>query len=182
MLTFVNKIKKVFYMEYIKLDLKNNEIMHKLYPLYINYETEISKALVEEIFDPKKEEENYMYFKSYFSRGITTYICVIKGDFKGFISFHVDSKEIPGYADGYHGNGHLAEIYVKKDMRGLGLGKQMVKKAEEELLKLSMKKVYLTDLSGNDRFWKSMNYIDTGKIEIKEGGRIYEKILSTNDY
>jgi GNAT superfamily N-acetyltransferase len=129
----------------------------------------------QEIFPNAELKENIAYFVEYFGRGITTYIYMINNDFKGFVSFHIDSKVVPGYVGGYNGWGHLAEIYVKKEMRGLGLGKKMVKKAEEELVKLNIKKVYLTDLSGNDCFWQSLGYTDTCKIEPKEGGRIYEK-------
>ena len=84
---------------------------------------------------------------------------------------------MPGYAEGYNGWGHMAEIYIDKQLRGHGLGKVMVSKAEEELLKHSIKGIYLTDIVGNDSFWKALSYVDTGKIEPNEGGRIYEKLL-----
>ena len=74
----------------------------------------------------------------------------------------------------------MSEIYADKQFRRHGLGKVMVNKAEEELAKHNIKGIYLTDIANNDSFWQSLNYIDTGKIEPNEGGRIYEKHVSLN--
>lgn len=53
----------------------------------------------------------------------------------------------------------------------------MVKIVEEELKRLNIYQLYLTDLSHNITFWKSLDYIDTGKIEPNEGGKIFLKYL-----
>ena len=71
----------------------------------------------------------------------------------------------------------MSEIYTDKALRGHGIGKAMVAKAEEELKKHGIKGIYLTDIADNGSFWKRLNYTDTGKIEPNEGGRIYEKHL-----
>jgi len=163
-------------MKLIELNLQDKVMMMTLLPVYQNYEAEISNEKLEDIFPPDEFQENFEYFKDYFSRGYTTYICVINDEFNGFVSFHKVSASAPGYAKGYDGWGHIAEIYADKQSRRLGLGKTMVIKAEEELRKLDIKGIYLTDISGNDDFWKSMGYTDTGKIEPEEGGHIYEKI------
>ena len=162
-------------MEFIELNLEDEAVMMALLPLYQNYEAEISDEPLEDIFPPDEFEENYEYFVEYFGRGYTTLICMIDAEIKGFVCFHKVSEAAPGYADGYEGWGHMAEIYAVKQSRGLGLGKTIAKKAEEELCKLGAKSVYLTDISGNDAFWKSLGYIDTGRTEPEEGGRIYEK-------
>ncbi|MCL2236584.1 MAG: GNAT family N-acetyltransferase [Defluviitaleaceae bacterium] len=161
-------------MVFVELDMKDEAMMMKLLPLYQTYESEISEEVLEEIFPPNNFDENFSYFKRYFS-GKTTFICVADGEYGGFVTFHVDGDERRGYADGYEGWGHMSEIYTDRRLRGHGLGKAMVNKAEEELKKLGVRSIYLTDIADNDLFWKSLNYIDTGKIEPNEGGKIYEK-------
>ena len=161
-------------MEFIELDMQDETMLAALLPLYQTYEAEISKAELEDIFPADELEANFAYFKEYFE-GKTTYMCVINSEYKGFVSFHPVCEEMPGYADGYEGWGHLSEIYTDKQLRRHGLGKVMVDKAEEELKKHDIKGIYLTDIAANDFFWKSLNYIDTGRIEPNEGGRIYEK-------
>ena len=164
-------------MEFIELDMRDEAMMNALLPLYQIYEAEISKEELEDIFPPDAFDENFEYFKEYFE-GKTTYICSINGEYKGFVSFHLVSEKMPGYADGYEGWGHMSEIYADKQLRRHGLGKVMVNKAEEELKKHGIKGIYLTDIADNSHFWKALNYIDTGKIEPDEGGRIYEKHVS----
>jgi len=162
-------------MEFIELDLEDEAMLIALLPHYQNYEAEISDEAVEDIFPPDDHEENFEYFMEYFGRGYTTYLCMLDAEFKGFVCFHKVSEAAPGYAEGYEGWGHLAEIYTDKQSRGLGLGKTMAKKAEDELKMLNVNSIYLTDISDNGGFWKSLGYMDTGKIEPEEGGRIYEK-------
>ena len=172
-----SKYERVKKMSLIKLDLKDEKMMMRLFPLYLKYEAEISHAQIDEIFNKDKPLDNIEYFITYFSRGITTFIYTVDNDFKGFVSFHIDSNEVTGYAEGYRDWGHLAEIYTDHSVRGLGIGKKMVKKVETELSKLSVYKLYLTDLTGNNQFWHSMNYTNTKKIEPNEGGLIFEKYL-----
>ena len=161
-------------MEFIEFHMQDRNMLMALLPLYQIYEAEISQEELEDIFPADEFDKNFEYFKEYFE-GKTTYICVIGGEYKGFVSFHPVCEEMPGYADGYEGWGHMSEIYVDKQLRGHGLGKVMVNKAEEELEKHNIKGIYLTDIANNGSFWQSLNYIDTGKIEPKEGGHIYEK-------
>lgn len=162
-------------MQFTKLNLQDETMLMALLPFYQAYEAEISNEVLEDIFPPNEVDENFRYFKDYFGRGYITYICTIDDEFRGFICFHKVGKNASGYADGYDGWGHMAEIYVDKQSRELGLGKIMVKKAEEELEKLGTKNIYLTDIADNNAFWISLGYINTGKIEPKEGGKIYEK-------
>ena len=162
--------------KFVELDMQDEAMMTALLPMYQVYEAEISDEEVEDIFPADAFDENFEYFKEYFE-GKTTYICVIDGAYKGFVSFHLDCEEMPGYAEGYEGWGHLSEIYADKQIRGHGLGKAMVSKAEEELKKHKIKGIYLTDIANNGSFWKVLNYADTGKIEPNEGGRIYEKYV-----
>lgn len=164
-------------LKFIELDLNDQEMMDKLYPVYQRYEMEISSSTKEEIFPEKLAKENVKYFKAYFGRGIKTYLCIINETITGFVSYHIDSEQVPGYAQGYHGWGHLAEIYLEKEYRSRGIGRQMVKIVEEELKRLNIYQLYLTDLSHNITFWKSLDYIDTGKIEPNEGGKIFLKYL-----
>ena len=164
-------------MEFIELDMQNETMLHTFLPLYQTYEAEISETELEDIFPADAFEENFEYFKEYF-RGKITYISVIDGEYKGFISYHLVSEEMPGYAVGYEGWGHMSEIYTDKQLRRHGLGKMMVSNAEEELKKHDIKGIYLTDIANNGHFWKKLKYIDTGKIEPNEGGRIYEKHFS----
>ena len=161
-------------MEFIEFDMQDETMLMALLPLYQTYEAEISKEELEDIFPTDAFDENFEHFKGYF-KGKTTYICVIDGAYKGFVTFHLDCEGIPGHVDGYKGWGHMSEIYADKQLRRHGLGKVMVNKAEEELKKHDIKGIYLNDIISNPFFWKSLNYIDTGKIEPNEGGRIYEK-------
>lgn len=62
-------------------------------------------------------------------------------------------------------------------MRSKRLAINMVQYVEKEFLKLNIKRIYLTDLSGKKLFWESLGYIDTNKIEPNEGGLILEKTL-----
>jgi len=166
-------------MKFIKFDMQDETMQMTLLPIYQTYEAEISEEEdeLDEFYPKDSFDELLGHFKEYFGEK-TTYICVIDGKYKGFVTFHLDCKEIPAYVDGYEGWGHMSEIYTDKKARGLGLGKAMVKKAEEELKKLGIKGIHLMNLlPENKGFWKSLDYIDTGKIEPKEGGQIFEKYL-----
>ncbi len=165
-------------MNFIELNTEDQKIMDMLYPHYQAYEAEISSSEIEEIFPHHLGDENYLYFENYFKRGITTYLYLENNEILGFVGYHIDSEKVKGYAEGYNGWGHLAEIYTKKEYRGRGIGKMMVKKVEHELISQGITSVYLTDLSGNPSFWKSLEYKDTLKIEPNEGGRIFEKLLT----
>ena len=164
-------------MELIKFDMQDETMMMALLPLYQVYEAEISEEDLDEFYPKNSFDELLEHFNEYFD-GKTTYICTINGDYKGFVTFHLDCDETPGYADGYDGWGHLSEIYTNKELRGYGMGRAMVKKAEEELRKLNIKGIHLMNLlPENGVFWEALGYIDTGKIEPEEGGRIYEKYI-----
>jgi len=164
-------------MELIEYNMQDQAMQMKLLPLYQVYEAEISEDELSEFYPEESFDALIEHFKEYFA-GKTTYICVIDGEYKGFVTFHLDCEETPGYADGYEGWGHLSEIYTDKQSRGLGLGKIMVKKAEEELRKLDIKGIHLMNLLlENGAFWKAMGYIDTGKIVQEEDGQVYEKRL-----
>jgi len=164
-------------MELIKFDMQDETMRMTLLPIYQVYEAEISEEELDEFYPENSLEELLEHFKEYFE-GKTTYICVIDGMYKGFITFHLDCEQTPGYAEGYEGWGHMSEIYTDKQSRGLGLGKAMVKKAEDELNKLNIIGIHLMNLlPENKGFWKSLGYIDTGKVEPEEGGQIFEKHL-----
>ena len=164
-------------MNFIKLNTEDQKMMDMLYSHYQAYEAEITSSEIEEIFPYHLENENYLYFENYFKRGITTYLYFENNKILGFVGYHIDSKKVKGYAEGYDGWGHLAEIYTIKECRGRDIGKVMVKKVEDELIYLGVTSIYLTDLSDHPSFWKSLEYIDTLKIEPNEGGRIFEKYL-----
>jgi ribosomal protein S18 acetylase RimI-like enzyme len=163
-------------MEFIKLDMKDESMMMAFLPLYQLYEAEISKLELEDIFPADKFDDNYEYFKEYFE-GKTTYICVINGEYKGFVSLHLVCEDMPGYADGYEGWGTVSEIYTDKQLRRQGMGKVMVNKAEEELKKHVIKGIFLVDIANNELFWKSRNYTNTGIFVPDESGWIYEKYV-----
>ena len=162
-------------MAFVKLNLQDDAMLMKLLPLYQQYEAEISGEPIADIFPPDEAEENAAYFMAYFGRGITTYVHVVDSEIQGFVGFNIDCEAVPGYADGYHGWGHIAEIYIHMPWRRAGLGRAMVDRAEAELKQLGAEGIYLTDISGNGCFWESLGYVDTGKIEPSEGGRIFEK-------
>jgi len=61
-------------MDFIKLNLQDEDMLMALLPLYQNYEAEISKEKLEDIFSPDELQENFEYFKDY-SEGYTTYKC-----------------------------------------------------------------------------------------------------------
>ena len=164
-------------MKLIEFDMQDEAMRTAMLPLYQTYEAEISEedVLDEHQFYPMDSlEELLEHFEEYFE-GKTTFICVIDGKYRGFVTFHVDSKKTPGYGRGYKGWGHLSEIYTDKQSRRLGLGRAMVKKAEEELMKLGVKDIYLMNLlTGNEAFWKSLGYTYTGKKVPEEDGLIFE--------
>jgi len=165
------------HMELVNFNMQDENMLMTLLPLYQTYEAEISEEEPNEFYPADSFDELFKHFKGYFG-GKTTYICVVDGEYKGFVTFHLDCEETPGYVDGYKGWGHLSEIYIDKHSRGIGLGKIMVKKAEDELKKLDVKGIHLMNLLlENGAFWKSLGYTDTGKIEPNEGGQIYEKYI-----
>lgn len=164
-------------MDFIEFNMQDETMLMALLPLYQTYEAEISEEDLDEFYPANSFDELYRHFKEYFE-GKTTFICTLNGEYKGFVTFHLDCEETPGYADGHGGWGHLSEIYTAKQSRGLGFGKLMVKKAEEELKKLDIKCIHLMNLlSENSGFWKSLGYVDTGKVVPEEGGMIFEKHL-----
>ena len=164
-------------MTFIKYDMQDESMKMALLPLYQTYEAEISNEKLEDIFPTNAFDKNFEYFTAYFE-GKTTYICIINGKYKGFVTFHIDCEDTPGYASGYEGWGHISELYIDRQLRKQGLGKSMVKRAEEELKKIDVTSLYLMNLlQENTNFWVSLGYIDTGKIVPEEGGRIFEKQL-----
>ncbi|MCL2572934.1 MAG: hypothetical protein FWE34_00100 [Defluviitaleaceae bacterium] len=80
-------------MELVKLNMQDEDMMMALLPLYQDYEATISEEELEDIFPPDKFQENYEHFTDHFN-GLTTYICMIDGKFKGFVGFHVDARPI----------------------------------------------------------------------------------------
>ena len=167
-------------MELIKFDMQNETMAMALLPLYQAYEAEISGDELDdfdEFYPYDSFDELYEVFHGYLD-GKMVYICVIDGEYRGFVAFHVDTDEIPGFADGYRGWGHLSDLYMCKQSRGRGLGKMLVDKAEEGLKKLGVKAIHTMNmLPANIGFWKAVGYTDTGKIEPEEGGQIVEKYL-----
>ncbi|MCL2169261.1 MAG: GNAT family N-acetyltransferase [Defluviitaleaceae bacterium] len=164
-------------MEFIKFDMQDETMKMMLLPVYQVYEAEISEDELTEFYPEDSFEKLLEHFEYYFGAK-TTFVCVMDGAYKGFVTFHLDCDQTPGYAKGYEGWGHLSEIYTDKQSRGLGLGKALVKLAEDELKKLDIKGIHLMNLlPENEGFWKSLGYIDTGKYEPEEGGLIFEKHL-----
>lgn len=164
-------------MKYLKLNTNDIKMMDKLMPLYFNYESDITNLKIEEMFDVNKRLENKLYFENYFKRGIDTIILESEDKYIGFISFHVESELIPGYAEVFNNYGHLAEIYVINTYGNKGIAAKLVNYFEEVMRKDNINKVYLVDIVHNNKFWEKLNYINTGKIEPNEGGEIYIKIL-----
>jgi len=164
-------------MELIEFNMLDETMMMALLPVYQVYEAEISEEEITEFYPMDSYEDLLEHFKDYFD-GKTTYVCVIDNKYRGFVTFHLDCEDMPGYADGYNGWGHLSEIYTDKQSRGLGLGKALVKKAEEELCKLDIKGIYLMNILPKTRsFWVAMGYSDTGIFIPEEDGWVFEKRL-----
>ena len=162
-------------MDLIKLDINNKAMCMKLLPIYQIYEAEISEDELDEFYPKDSFDALFEHFKQYFDKK-TTIICEIEGVYQGFVTFHVVCEKIPAYAKGYEGWGHISEIFISQDARGLGLGKLMVEKAEKELNKLNVKGIHLMNLlPENKGFWESLGYKFTGKIEPNEGGHVFEK-------
>jgi len=162
-------------MELVEFNMQDKTMMMTLLPLYQIYEAEISEDELDEFYPADSFDELFGYFKEYF-KGKTTYVRIVGGKYKGFVTFHLDCEEMPGYADGYEGWGHISEIYIERQSRGLGWGKTTAQKAEEELWKLGIKGIHLMNmLPENSGFWGSLGYTDTGIIVPEEGGRIFEK-------
>lgn|SRR5690554_6332609 len=164
-------------MKIVNLDLNNTKQLNKLMPLYFNYESELTKLKIEEIFDQEKPEENELYFINYFSRGINTLLLIDEDDILGFISYNIDSDDVPGYANGYKGFGHIAEIYIDNIYRNKGYAKKLVQSVELIFEKSKINDMYLVDINQNENLWKSLNYINTGIIEPEENGIIFTKKL-----
>lgn len=59
-------------------------------------------------------------------------------------------------------------LYVRKDLRGQGLGRKLSRLAEEEAVKLGYSSMYLhasSDAAATIGFWKSVGYEDLGEYE-----------------
>lgn len=64
--------------------------------------------------------------------------------------------------------GSLWRLYVRKDLRGQGLGKKLNRLVEEEAVKLGYSSMYLhasSDAAAAIGFWKSVGYEDLGEYE-----------------
>ena len=164
-------------MPLIKFNIQDEEMQLKMLPLYQVYESEISEDELDEFYPCDSYEELYAYFIKYFTNK-TTYIYEENDKYKGFVTYHVDCDEVPGYADGYDGWGTISEMYTEKQFRGLGLGKIMIEHAENELTAQGVNRIYLMNcLPENAGFWTALGYIDTGKIVPEEDGLIFEKYV-----
>ncbi len=104
-----------------------------------------------------RETEYMEDARRFFERGDIIFLALEEGRAVGFI--RVSSRE---------GSFWVEEIYVKPEMRGKGIGKKLVKRAEEEVSKHDPS-LYLYILP-QDRnaigFWKGMGYDTINTIEL----------------
>lgn len=96
----------------------------------------------------------------------------IDGIEKGFILYQKDSPKSDWCIK--EGWGFIREVFLSRELRGQGLGRQLIEHAESKLKDLSVPYIYLTtEDAGN--FWMTAGYHSTGEICKENGGKIFIK-------
>ncbi|QDA31800.1 GNAT family N-acetyltransferase [Thermococcus indicus] len=138
-------------MEILRLD---EEHLRDFQELYIEFFKELR---AKQGWSPYAEAEYRAEAVHYFKRGDLIFLAFDEGKAIGFI--RVSSRE---------GSFWVEEIYVRPEFRGRGIGRGLVKKTEEEVLKWDSA-LYLFVLP-QDRnaiaFWKRLGYDTINTIEL----------------
>ena len=106
------------------------------------------------------------------------FIYTINNAIIGFIAFHIDSEESPGYAEGFKGYGHVSDAYIVDQFRGKGFATTMLQEAEETFDALGIKNLYLMSMADSGAFWSSKGYIKTDIYIENEDGWIHTKKIN----
>lgn len=102
------------------------------------------------------------------------YFCQKNNDFIGFSIFQIDTPDNPLCKR--EGWGFIREFYIIPSHRRKGYAKQMCEFAERKLLEDGLRNIYLTaDPNAGIPFWEAMGYVYSGKIDEKNGNKIFEK-------
>lgn len=102
------------------------------------------------------------------------YLCKKDDTFIGFSVFQIDTPDNPLCKR--EGWGFIREFYIIPMQRRKGYAKRMCEYVEEKLFEYSPDNIYLTsDPNNGIYFWEAMGYIYSGKVDDKNGNKIYEK-------
>ncbi len=63
--------------------------------------------------------------------------------------------------------GHIENIVVEKNMRGLGIGKNLIKYLVSQSIKIGCYKVILNCVEKNHKFYKKLGFKKTGQVEMR---------------
>ena len=157
------KDKKIIIRPYLKSDFK---IFVDMFCSYFNEDFKI------EMEEHKAEKICQLIGQSSLDHIAPLDLLFLDGQVEGFICYQVDSEKSdwcqrPGW-------GFIREIYIRKNMRGQGLGKILLSHGENKLRSMGTKDIYLTS-DGSERFWLSMGYKKTLDISPINHDPIYEK-------
>lgn len=107
------------------------------------------------------------------------WVCLCFTDNKpiGFMMAQIDTKQNPLCKR--EGWGFIREFYIVPDLRRRGYGSKLCSFTETLLYSNGAKDIYLTaDSKFGEPFWESMGYSYSGKVDDKNGDKIYEKCSS----
>ena len=93
----------------------------------------------------------------------------------GFIIYQIDSPESDWCQK--EGFGFIREVYIKKELRGKGLGRLLVDRAEEYLKNKGVQEIYLTS-DNRGVFWNQCGYTKIDEIGYRNQYPIYIKRMN----
>jgi GNAT superfamily N-acetyltransferase len=102
------------------------------------------------------------------------YLCRNCTEIIGFVLAQIDTPDNPMCKR--EGWGFIREFYINPSFRRKGYAKQMCEFIEKIIRKNGSSDIYLTsDAKTGVPFWEAMGYVFFGKVDDKNGNKIYEK-------
>lgn len=168
-------MKKITFISYDKENIKHYEGFLRLFTDYFDEicsdepENKIPTHVMPKIINIIGEETQK--YKEWL------YLCYKDADLIGFSLAQIDTLDNPMCKR--IGWGFIREFYIIPSCRRNGFAKQMCNFTENLIAKNGVNNIYLTaDANIGIPFWEAMGYSFTGKIDDKNGNRIYEKYIS----
>jgi GNAT superfamily N-acetyltransferase len=164
-------MKKISFISYDKENINHYEGFLRLFSDYLDEvclgkpENNIPKHIMPKIIDIIGQEiEKYKEW---------LYLCYKDTDLIGFSLAQIDTPDNPMCKR--TGWGFIREFYIIPSCRRNGFAKQMCNFIEKAIVINGTNNIYLTASDNGIPFWETMGYNFTGKIDDKNGNKIYEK-------
>ena len=165
-------------MNFVELDIYNKEQKNKFKSLLEEYLKEIFNNDISIVINDELVNESFSEIISDLESDYSNWVYLsYKKDVPvGFVIAQID--DIGGKWCLKPGYGLIREIFIDKNHRRKGYGKEMYEFIEKTLKREKVKKLYLTtDTVDGIEFWQGQGYKFTGEICNLNNSGIYEKLI-----